>query len=48
MYDERKENVTPTAFIKWILKQENPIARRNSSYIFSMAHNKEMRSIDSG
>jgi hypothetical protein len=40
--------VTPTAFVKWILKQKNPLARRNIPYVFSMANNKDLRSIDSG
>jgi hypothetical protein len=42
------EDVTPTAFVKWILKQKNPLARRIIPYVFSMANNKDLRSIDSG
>ena len=48
MYDDREETVSPTAYIKWILKQANPIARRNISYVFLIANYKELRNIDSG
>ena len=35
-------------YIKWILRQRNPIARKNISYLFFLCNNKELRAVDSG
>jgi hypothetical protein len=48
MYDAREKEVSTAMFLRWILKQKNPIARRNIQYIFSMSHNKDIKSVNSG
>lgn len=48
MYDTRSISVKPAMYLRWILNQANPSARRNIQYLFSAIHNKEIRAIDSG
>ena len=35
-------------YIKWILRQKIPTARRNLAYLFHLNHRKDMRAVDSG
>ena len=39
MYDDRPQKVQPAMYARWILRQYNPVARRNAQYIFSLLHN---------
>ena len=48
MYDKREVIVKPAMYIRWILNQAVPAARRNIQYLFSAIHNKDVRAIDSG
>lgn len=48
MYDDRTSRVQPAMYIKWLLRNSNPIARRNIQFLFSAIHNKDVRAIDSG
>lgn len=48
MYDDRPIKVKPAMYIRWIINQANPSARRNIQYLFSAVHNKDIRAVDSG
>jgi len=48
MYYDRPNKVHPAMYLRWIINQANPNARRNIQYLFSAVHNKDVRSIDSG
>lgn len=49
MYDSRPFSIIkPAMYIRWILNQSRPYARRNLQYLFSAIHNKEIRAVDSG
>ncbi len=48
MYDMRPIRILPAMYIRWIINQNNPCARRNIQYLFSAVHNKDVRAIDSG
>jgi hypothetical protein len=48
MYYDRGFEIKPAMFLRWILFNENPSARRNIQYLFSAIHNKDMRAVDSG
>ncbi len=48
MYDSRSIKIQPAMYIRWIINQNNPCARRNIQYLFSAVHNKDVRAIDSG
>jgi len=48
MYDSRQIKIQPAMYIRWIINQNNPCARRNIQYLFSAVHNKDVRAIDSG
>ena len=48
MYDTRAIKIKPAMYIRWILNQANPSARRHIQYLFSAIHNKDIRAIDSG
>jgi len=48
MYDDRTKEVPPAMYIKWLLQQAVPDARRNQQYLFSCLHNKDIRAADSG
>lgn len=46
MFDKRLFKVSISMYIKWILKQKNPITRRNIQYIFSLATSKDLNYIN--
>jgi hypothetical protein len=48
MYDRRPKIIPHNMYIKWILTQKNPIARRNIQYLFSLLHSKDIKAIDQG
>jgi hypothetical protein len=48
MYDERAHVVKNAMYARWAIFNENPTARRNIQYIFSLVHNKDIRAADSG
>ena len=48
MYAERKDEVSPVMYCKWILRQKNPAARRDVQYLFNLCNNKDLKSVDSG
>ena len=48
MYDNRATKIMPAKYIRWILNQSNPSARRHIQYLLSAIHNKDIRAIDSG
>lgn len=45
-YDERKVRILPAQYPKWILKNKNPIARRDIPYLFSLENNKDIKGLD--
>jgi len=49
MYDSRPiERIKPAMYLRWVLHQANPYARRNFQYIFSAINNKDIRSVNYG
>ena len=48
MYDDRPHPVKPAMFVKALIQNANPIARRNIQFLFSTVHNKDIRAADSG
>jgi len=48
MYDDRPIEVKPAMYMRWIIMNKNPVARRNIQYIFHLLHNKDIRAADSG
>lgn len=48
MFDERQYEVKPAMYLRHILMNRNPIARRNQQYVFSALHNKDVRASESG
>ena len=48
MYDKRPINISAPMFCKWMLRQSNPIARRDIQYLFHLSNSKDMKNIDSG
>jgi len=48
MYDKRNYEVKPAMYIRLIIQQAIPHARRNIQFILSSLHNKDIRAADNG
>jgi hypothetical protein len=48
MYDYRDIRIKPAMYIRWLIMQSQPHARRNVQFIFNTINIKDIKSVDSG